>query len=305
MPTTATTFLRASLLVTSALAVLLVAMPPASGAPDDKKAEAKEKDDKKACFASYEQSQQLRKEGKLRASKTELATCAREVCPKALRADCQRWLDEVQASVPTVVIEGIAGNGADTTSIRVSIDGAVVADQLDGRAIEVDPGPHTFRYDLGGKSKEERIVILEGDRNRKIRASFAPDAPAAVPAVTPTTTAPPADTGKASPRPIPLITYVFAGTAVVGAGVFAVFALSGKSKESSLSSSCKPNCTSSDVSSLKTTFLVGDIGLAVGIVSLGLATTTFLLRRPSTDPGVALDVSPVHGGAVIKLGGSL
>ena len=46
--------------------------------------------DKVRCAAAYEQGQQLRRQDKLSASRSQLQVCE-QTCPKALAADCTRW----------------------------------------------------------------------------------------------------------------------------------------------------------------------------------------------------------------------
>ena len=38
--------------------------------------------------------------------------------------------------------------GEDLTEVRLTIDGETVAERLDGRALTLDPGTHTFRFNF-------------------------------------------------------------------------------------------------------------------------------------------------------------
>ena len=55
--------------------------------------------------------------------------------------------------------------------------------------------------------------------------------------------------------------------AVVGLGSFAVFALSGKSKEDDLAGKCSPNCSDDEVGSVKSSYLIADVSLGVAAVA--------------------------------------
>jgi hypothetical protein len=270
-------------------------------------------DEKQACLTSYEQAQQLRQQGKLKASREQLAVCSREACPKFIRTDCVKWQEEVVASLPTVVVEARDPQGKETILVRVVVDGAVMAERLDGRAFDIDPGPHNVRYEYGDDVIEERVVIREGERNRKLSVSFAKDKEGARPALGATPSGGTSSSGGTperdqtpTERPVPALTYAFAGLGVVGLGTFAFFALKGKSDEDKLKSDCSPNCAKGDVDDLKTKFLIGDVGLGVGIVSLAVATVVYATRpsRAVTTGSLHLDVTPTHGGGTALVGGS-
>jgi hypothetical protein len=271
-------------------------------------------EDKKACLTSYESSQELRRQGSLRAAREQFAICARAVCPKALSVDCTKWLEEVQSTMPTVVIEGRDAAGGETIAIRVLLDGKPLVERLDGRAIEVDPGQHTFRYEYGGEHIEERIVIREGERNRKLTASFAKAAP--VPSTAPSTAAPPSPNQAPRPvalpppeepsrsRPVRPVTYALAGVSLLGFAGFAYFGLTGSSKAQQLERDCLPSCTDDQVQPLKTSYLLADISLGVGLLGGGLALLTHALRpTQAQSAGVKIDISPSPGGGAVLWGG--
>jgi hypothetical protein len=292
---------RAPLLPLVILGSLLGASPSLGGPADDKK----------ACLASYERSQELRRQGGLKAAKDQFAICARPTCPKALSGDCTRWLEEVNNTIPTVVVEGRDTSGGETVSVKVSVDGQVVAERLDGRSIEVDPGMHTFRYDYGGKTLEEKLVIREGERNRKVTANFAPAPTKPDPDKGPTKvperpTA--ATTAIVYERPVRPITFAAGGFALAGFAGFAFFGLQGKGKSSDLKATCSPNCTDEQVKPLKTSYLIGDIFLGVGVVSLGITALSYALRPlQQVDPNqtsLHLEVIPTQNGGAAALRGA-
>src|SRR5262249_42485296 len=124
--------------------------------------------------SAYEKAQQLRGEAKLRAARDQLLVCSRPECPALVRQDCSQWMGEVQHALPSVVIAARDGTGHDVLAVRVSIDGVVVTETLDGKPIAVDPGPHKFKYETAGSAPiEEQVLVREGERNRPLTASFA------------------------------------------------------------------------------------------------------------------------------------
>lgn len=258
---------------------------------------------KEQCRAAYEQGQLLRRESRPRASKEQLAVCARAECPDLVRADCIRWLDEVEHAVPTIVLEAHTESG-DADVVHVTMDGAPLAERIDGRPIEVDPGRHAFRFELPGRPPYEvNLVIVEGQKDRPVVATWSAPAPAAPPPPPPAPIAPPAPAAavpEAPPetvRPVPSAAWIAGAVGVAGLAGFTAFALVGAAKKNDLDATCAPFCTSSDLAPARTAFAVADVSLGVGVVALSVAATLFLTRpaQPRRAPVVELR----QGGAVL------
>jgi len=178
-----------------ALGVVFGAMTWASVAAADEKA---------ACTAAYVEAQSLRATHRLVEARERLRTCAQQECGAMMRgqmvADCTGWLAQVDAAVPSIVFEVRDAAGADVTRVRVTLDGQLLTDRLDGTALPADPGEHTFRFETAGQGPvEKKLVIREGDKGRREAVTFATSAPpsgaeALTPAPPPT--APPGDDGR-------------------------------------------------------------------------------------------------------------
>jgi hypothetical protein len=221
--------------------------------------------DKAVCLASFVAAQNERRDAKLLAARASLVTCARDECPAEVRATCSKWLDEVDASLPTVVVAARTSDGRDRLDVKVTVDGGPFVESLDGRARPIDPGVHVFRFFAPGLAQvEERAAILEGQKNQKLIAVL------------------PSPTATFEARPVPVASWVFGGLGVAGLSVFAIAGLSGRIGDSSLASleRCKPNCSVDEASRVHTKFLVADVGLVAGLVSLGVA-TVFYATRPT------------------------
>lgn len=97
-----------------------------------------------------------------------------------------------------------------------------------------------------------------------------------------------------------MATWVLGGVGVAGLGVFAGFGLAGRSGQSDLEDRCSPRCSPAEAKSTKTKYLIADIGLGVGVVSLAAA-TYFALTAPRDATVTArrfeADVVPLPGGA--------
>ncbi len=70
------------------------------------------------------------------------------------------------------------------------------------------------------------------------------------------------------PSKPPVVAYVLAGVGVAALGGFAAFAITGKSAQSAMDG-CKPNCTRAQLDKMRLRYLLADISLGVGVVSLG------------------------------------
>jgi hypothetical protein len=156
-------------------------------------------DDKADCLAAASKGQTQRDAHALVEARDQFRLCARAQCPAVVQASCIEWLEVTERSLPTIVLSAKEGAGADLIDVKASIDGVVVATRLEGKAIDVNPGLHSFRFELGsGKEVAEDVVIKEGEKDHAVVAIF-PAAPP--PIVTPARAPSPALA--ASPPPAP------------------------------------------------------------------------------------------------------
>src|SRR5690242_16132948 len=87
----------ASLPRTAAGVVGLVAVvAPASARPNEPSVDE--------CLHASDEGQSLRAQRRFAAARASLLVCAQDACPPIVRANCGRWLSEVEASLPTVVL---------------------------------------------------------------------------------------------------------------------------------------------------------------------------------------------------------
>lgn len=268
-------------------------------------------DEKETCVRSVEHAQVDRLDGKLLEARRGFVTCARTVCPAAIRQDCAGWLMEVEATLPSIVLQAVWPDGADVHGMTVLVDGKpVVADKA--RAVALDPGDHTVRFEVAGAAPlETRYVLREGEKNRILRVTLTPLAPtfprypssavvgassAAVPSpsLSPSTTATPAapselsspDVRTASTRraPVPLGAYILGGVALSGFAGLLYFGLKGTHELDAMRSTCRHACNPSDVDRAYNQVVIGDILGSLGLVAAGVAVWLTLTR-----PNAAVD----------------
>lgn len=261
--------------------------------------------DKESCVKASDSAQKNKSGKRLRAAKKDLLVCVQDDCPAIVKKDCDAWLAEVEASLPTVVLSAKDAAGNDVFEVKVTIDGEPLTDKLDGSAIAIDPGPHTIHWEAPGlPAQDSKILVKEAEKNRTIVVTLG--APAAPPPAPP---APPPPAPVAEKSGPPAAAWIFGGLGVAGIAGFAYFGLSGRADVQHLKDTCAPFCDKSDENPAKRKLLVADIALGVGIVSLGLATYFFVSGASKSEPApkpsaLRVDATPVAGGATFQLMGS-
>jgi hypothetical protein len=124
---------------------------------------------KSQCVAANTSAQTLRREGKLAESREQLQMCSDPKCPGLVVTDCIKRLDELESAQPTVVFEVRNAAGHDVASVTIKMDARPLLYRLDGTAVAVDPGEHTFSFTAEGLAPAERtIVIREGEKARHL-----------------------------------------------------------------------------------------------------------------------------------------
>jgi hypothetical protein len=275
-----------------ALVGALVAAPSASG---------QEKFDRKECPGAAEKTQRLRSEGKLREAREQAVICARAQCPAVIRKDCEPWLSEIDAALPTIVV-GAKDGGKDVIDVKVSIDGTQVATVLDGKSIPINPGAHTFKYEReGSESVEEKVVIREGEKARQVTVVF-PSKIVMKDEPKKNLYARDSDDKPAGGSIVPGV--IVGAIGVAGIGSF-FFHLSAKSDLDDLRARCAPRCTDAELSDVNTKIIIADVSLGAGVVALGLA-TYLIVSRPSAPKSVQVGagLAPTPGGAIGGISGS-
>jgi hypothetical protein len=236
---------------------------------------------KRACVASHIEGQRLRDAGKLRAARQQFLACGVESCPAPLRKDCFQWLDETDATTPTVLIRARRADGQDTADVNVLVDGESVTTRLTGMPVAVDPGEHVLRFVAAdGSTHEERIVLNVGEKNRRIVVEFS--ATSAAP-MQPGQPAGPPPSANAVPA-TPVSVYVLGAVGAVALGSFAFFGVSALTRGNDLKGSCAPTCSGDDATSVRRDALIADVSLGVGVIAVAALAWILLTNRDAPSP---------------------
>lgn len=267
-------------------------------------------DAKAACLDAAKKGQRARDTHQLVEAREQFRVCGAAVCPKVVQHDCAEWLVAVEAALPSVVLGAKTAAGADLVDVRVSMDGQPLATRLDGQALPMNAGPHTFRFEAESGAAEVQVVVKEGAKNQPVQVVIGLPVAPAPPAASPP--APAARAAPAEPSPTPASTplrtvgwaLAIAGASglVVGAS-FGVAALVDKGRAHCVDDACDPGTSSG----IKTTALVSDVGWIAGGVLLAGGGLLLLLPSRSSAPGRegarAWNVAPVFfgtgGGAIL------
>jgi hypothetical protein len=245
---------------------------------------------KLACIDANESAQDFRRAGKLRAARGKLVECLAATCPGPVRQDCAARLAEIDAAMPTLVLEANDEAGHELTAVRVTVDGQLLADHLAGASFPVDPGEHTFTFDAAGRLTVTKVLVLhEGDKRRRETVTLIAGSPPAheeSPPSAPSPPPPPPPPPLALPGPAPNTEAVSAapgqtqrwigiglgGAGVVALGIGSILGLVSKSTyDHALSTECtngdSSRCTPSGQADGRTAHQ--QAGLATGLFAVG------------------------------------
>lgn len=242
------------------------------------------------CIESHTQSQLLRRDEKLIESRSVLVSCSSAACPSALRRDCARWLEEVEKQIPSVGFRASMA-GEEEVDVQVIVDGELVLERLEGKALELNPGAYRVRFvpPQPFEPIEQELVMSQGEQFRVVTVEFE----------RPVDDVPPvAETRTVTERPTPTATYVFAGIGAAAAISGAAWGLSTWAVTGELEASCAPECPGKTVDIVRQRALIADISWGVSAASFITAAAFYFLRPEVPRSETTIDVALVDGGVL-------
>ena len=203
----------------------------------------------------------------------------------------------MEREIPTVVVRVTDGKGVATDAAQVWIDGKLVFDHVDGRALSLDPGAHSVRVQLdSGEESTSQLLLHEGEKLRTFDVSFLPEAPsddalATTVVASDTTRTPsslPEDASGEVSSGIPTATLVLgaAGAAALGAALY--FGIVGLGQEGDYDDcvSARSSDCASEHAAMERSYHVSDAAWILGAVSLGVGGVIWW-GQPSDAAGTA------------------
>lgn len=240
------------------------------------------------CAAAYEDTQVLRRAGRLLEARARAIQCSAQTCPEVLAKDCARWVAELEPAIPRVVLSVKDGSGAPLQGVTIYLDGKRVTGTAGGQSIEVDPGEHVLRFEHAPeKPVEKRVLIVEGEKNHRVAVSFGDVRPA-----------PPPDTAAPTRSATPVAALIAAGVSAAATLTSVVLGVRALQQRSELERArCKPRCNPDDVLALQRSAAFADMAGAVAIVAAGSAVYLFLSTpAPPSRPGPSTTASNPEAG---------
>jgi hypothetical protein len=241
------------------------------------------------CLQAYEDGQMLRRQGDLLSAAQKLLACGGPACPVRMQRDCQRWWDEVQRSLPTVVFRVRGADNASLSGASIAIDGAA-PQPLDGRALQMNPGQHRVVFEHPGYVPlHTPVFITEGEKLEPHDVTLTASSDAGRPRLSALTAGAPAVPLDPEPRARRSWTGPIAagGVAALGGVGLAYFGSSAKSGEQALDR-CTPDCSRGSVDDVKRDYLMANLSLGIGVAALVGAGLMLLLDDadgPSANSG--------------------
>lgn len=235
--------------------------------------EQSESIDESACFDAYENTQVLRKRGRLLEARQAAHTCQSDACPQELAQTCLQWEQELRGQIPSVIFAVRGPGGRDVTGASVAVDGQQLQEGLSGVPIELNPGRHEVLFSMpDGWQEQVELVVSPGEQNRPVTVVMQPTSRNEPPVTAP-------KPSRFTPIVITSASVGIAGFAAATAA--AIGALSAKSELEACAS--EGTCNQAQVDRAKTWLLAGDIGLIVGGVGLTTALGFYIWGAPKSD----------------------
>jgi hypothetical protein len=256
--------------------------------------------DNEACLSAHEKAQIERMHGRYVEAHAQLLACAQASCPGGIRNDCKGWLNEVEASLPTLVFAVSDASGRDLVDVRISADGKLLDERANGRSLTLNPGLYTLRFEATGYvTQEQQVLVREAEKQRIIRVSLQPMGASLAPAsgLGDASAATHASGPDPRQRRLLLTSYVLGGAAVAALAVGIGFGVSGKKKYDELKAEgCEPDCPPGEVESGKRRYVIADVAFAAAGAFAVTSVVTLVLGlrkgRPDRPPPAQVAIGP-------------
>jgi hypothetical protein len=229
------------------------------------------------CADAAERAQALRRELHYLTAKEQLRICARPGCPRVVREDCTRWLEDLAEAQPTIIVVARDEQGKELADVQVLVDDTVVTTKLDGRELPVDPGSRKVRLEAPGRAPGESTVIVRERQKGRLVEHTLPSLHG--PALS-TPPAAAATAGGGGTRIGPLV-YVTAGVGILATVTWASLGIAGIVRHGSLESGCArtASCDPAAVDTARGMLVASDIAGGVALVAGALLVVELIVAN--------------------------
>ncbi len=212
------------------------------------------------CVTASTEAQREQKGGSYLAARRRLQVCSDPACPPVIQSDCTKWLAEVIAATPSLVLVARM-DGVDQRQARVLLDGHLWQAELTGRPDDLEPGSHQLTVTVGSQTRFQELVVNVGEKNRLVVFEF-------------TSALNPKPETPSVSRPFPVLPVIVSVVAIAGFSTFTAVGLDGRGRlDRLLADPCATtkSCEAARVDDIRRRFAIADVGLGVGVVAVALA----------------------------------
>lgn len=254
--------------------------------------------DDESCKEGFEQADLLLKstsgEVRLLEARERLRACAHPSCKSWMVSDCTKNLALLEQRLPSVVFFARTDGGDELVDVKVEAGGECIAEKLDGRAVDTDPGPRTFRFVLpNGEAYEVKAVVAEGVKAQavtlKLPARPTPATPAPA-AATPPSPPPPRDATTQSSW-MRTTSYWLGGIGLTGLAVGSYFGLRAISQKSDAKCDAAGDCDDGgSLSKARSSATISTVAFVAGGALTASGVALFVFSKP--DAQVRASMAP-------------
>lgn len=273
----------------------LMAFPARAQAPDAR-----------GCVESRDLATKLQKTHKLIEARDELLVCSAKSCPAAVRAECTRRMAPMTAAIPAVVFDVKDEAGQALAGAKVTLEGEVVAEHLDGRPVSLDPGDHDLTFEVAGRPPVTlKLTLFEGEQSRHeavVVPAPAPVAPVETPAPPPPPLPLPPPSSASGQSTQQAIGVQVAAVGAVGLTVGAFLGITALGESAAAGNNPCPSHTgcsqqgTNDRSAASSFGTAAAVGLIAGVLVGGTGLVLVLTAPPGYAPQAGVEIGPGHVG---------
>jgi len=249
------------------------------------------------CVAAHDDAGLRRLKDQWLDARAAMQRCADDACPIAIRSDCRTWLDELAATLPTLLVV-VERDDDGRRPVRLDLDGRSLELPEKLGPIEVVPGRHRLLFSLEGyPAIAVEVTLAKGEKNHVVRARFQRPKLAVPPP-------PVAPSRSRTTRPVPLATYLYGGGSLVAFATSAVLLGTALDSQANARDACAPGCPKARRESIDRRLLIADLVGVVGLGLGGMAVYTYVRRPWVAESDARVDVVVTADRASLKLGGT-
>ncbi len=241
------------------------------------------------CIAAHASAQELVDSGKLLEARKKFESCATSGCPKVIQRDCKVLGTAVEKSMPTLNLTAVDHNGQAIAGFGLEVDGVALPLDASHQPLSLDPGNHRIKVIVSGRQAADVLVtVRKQEKNQSAVIQLAAPDPAA--------------------SKVRTAGYVLAGVGAVGLLSFVGFGISGYVDQGKLEDNSGHTALGNDyglADRMRRKYVIADMSLGIGLVSLGAATYLLLVTRDSTEHALPVAKTALYlhgapgGGAIV------